>query len=271
MTGSLVVPAMGTSGCGQVRRDGSGDPAAGGALGGALTAQTGRWAEAAGEGAGRAEPRAGRRVRRQVTGRPGGPLGASVAADARRGQAAIVRLRALRRPRPENRRTHRRRNEARCKAPASHAPAGNRQRHGPAGTVALGESRRDRPRAGPADRSSPSVTAGGAPHDPGTGHQPRGGGGGRPPLVDGRPARDHAPARRPGLLVPRRRRLDDPRHDRHRADPRARDPAGLDRRLDLPRPARPPAGDRPRRAGPQAAPLPRGVPRAPRRRRSSTG
>ena len=44
------------------------------------------------------------------------------------------------------------------------------------------------------------------------------------------------------------------------------DPAGLDRRLDLPRPARPPPGDRPRRPGPQAVPLPRALARASRRR-----
>jgi hypothetical protein len=37
-------------------------------------------------------------------------------------------------------------------------------------------------------------------------------------------------------------------------------PAGLARCLDLPLPERPPAGDRARRAGPQAVPLPRPLP-----------
>ena len=41
-----------------------------------------------------------------------------------------------------------------------------------------------------------------------------------------------------------------------RPDPGARDPAGLDRRLDLPARRRPPPGHRPRRPGPQAVPLP---------------
>ena len=44
------------------------------------------------------------------------------------------------------------------------------------------------------------------------------------------------------------------------ADPLDRDPARLDRRLDLPLAERPPAGDRPRRTRAQAASLPPGVP-----------
>ena len=51
-------------------------------------------------------------------------------------------------------------------------------------------------------------------------------------------------------------------HDDHRrgdagADPRAGDPARLEGGLDLPRPGRPHPGDRLRRSGPQAVPLPR--------------
>jgi DNA topoisomerase-1 len=63
-----------------------------------------------------------------------------VAADARRGQTLIVPEGALRRLRHENRRTHRRRIEPRCKARASHARRENRQRDGPAGTVGLAEA-----------------------------------------------------------------------------------------------------------------------------------
>ena len=53
--------------------------------------------------------------------------------------------------------------------------------------------------------------------------------------------------------------------EERRADRRARDSAGLDGRLDLREPARTPAGDRPRRARPQAVPLPPGVARRARR------
>ena len=47
--------------------------------------------------------------------------------------------------------------------------------------------------------------------------------------------------------------------------PVAGHPAGLDRRVDLPRPGRPPPGHRPRRARPQAVPLSPALARAPRR------
>ena len=49
----------------------------------------------------------------------------------------------------------------------------------------------------------------------------------------------------------------------------ARDPAGVDRRVDLPRSRRPHPGHRARRARPQAVPLPPGVPRRARPARSS--
>ena len=59
------------------------------------------------------------------------------------------------------------------------------------------------------------------------------------------------------------RAVEGPRHAR--AHPLARDPAGLDGRLDLPARERPPAGDRARRARAQAVPLPPALARRPRR------
>ena len=95
----------------------------------------------------------------------------------------------------------------------------------------------------------------------------------RPALRHRRPAGHHAAGARGGVRVPRRPTASAIRDARRACAriTRARDPAGLDRRLDLPEPERPPAGHRPRRARPQAVPLPRrrGARRA--TRRSSTG
>ena len=76
---------------------------------------------------------------------------------------------------------------------------------------------------------------------------------------------------RPGLRLRRRRRR--PRSTSRRCCARIAelgDPAGLGGRVDLPVPARPPAGDGHRRRRAQAVPLPRRLARAARRRRSST-
>ena len=73
-----------------------------------------------------------------------------------------------------------------------------------------------------------------------------------------------------GLHVPRRRRRAGHRARGPRADRRARHPAGVEGRLDLPGRARPPAGDGDRRRGPQAVPLPPAVAHAARLPRSST-
>ena len=82
---------------------------------------------------------------------------------------------------------------------------------------------------------------------------------GRAALRERRAPGHHAAALRQGLLLPRRRRRDHPRSGDPRPHPGAGDPAGLDRRVDLPVPERPHPGDRPRRPGPQAVPLPRGA------------
>ena len=77
--------------------------------------------------------------------------------------------------------------------------------------------------------------------------------------------RAHAPAPGSRLRLLRQRRAD--RRARGAAPhPRARHPAGLEGRLDLPVPQRPPAGDGHRRRRPQAVPLPRRLAHAPRRR-----
>ena len=78
--------------------------------------------------------------------------------------------------------------------------------------------------------------------------------------------RDHPPARGPRLRLLRRRRRAGRRARGARAHPRARHPAGLEGRLDLPVPERPPAGDGHRRRRPQAVPLPRRLAHPPRRR-----
>ena len=69
-----------------------------------------------------------------------------------------------------------------------------------------------------------------------------------------------------GLHLPRRRRRAGHRARGPRADRRARHPAGLEGRLDLPGRARAPAGDRDRRRRPQAVPLPPAVAHAARLR-----
>ena len=69
--------------------------------------------------------------------------------------------------------------------------------------------------------------------------------------------RDLAPGPRPRLRVPRRRGPPDHRSGGPGADPRAGHPARLEGRVDLPGPARAPAGDGHRRRRPQAVPLPR--------------
>ena len=51
-----------------------------------------------------------------------------------------------------------------------------------------------------------------------------------------------------------------PRCGDARSHPGTGNPSGLDRGLDLPRPGRPPPGDRPRRPRPPPVPLPRSVP-----------
>ena len=93
----------------------------------------------------------------------------------------------------------------------------------------------------------------------------------RPPLRERRVAGHHAPSRRPDVRLRRREGAGRSRPRDARPHPKPRDPAGLDGRLDLPGPARPPPGDRPRRAGPQAVPLSPAVARASATRRSSTG
>ncbi len=77
----------------------------------------------------------------------------------------------------------------------------------------------------------------------------------------------HPPqAARPRLLLPRGGRRADHRRGDPGADPRPGDPARMDGRLDLYRPARPHPGDGDRRRRPQAVPLPRRLARAPRSR-----
>ena len=78
--------------------------------------------------------------------------------------------------------------------------------------------------------------------------------------------RDPPPALRPGLRLLRRRRRPDRRSGGAAAHRRARDPARLGRRVDLPLSARAPAGDRHRRRRAQAVPLPRRLARAARHR-----
>ena len=72
--------------------------------------------------------------------------------------------------------------------------------------------------------------------------------GGRPPLRHRRRPGRHPPPRRQAVPLPRHRRQPDHRRGTHRVVRRARDPAGLDRRLDLPRSSavtsRPPAATR---------------------------
>src|SRR3954469_1677555 len=77
-------------------------------------------------------------------------------------------------------------------------------------------------------------------------------------------AGDQPETARPRLRVPRCRRRPRGVAGGARPDPRARDPAGVDRRLDLRGPERAPAGDRHRRRGTEAVPLPRAVARAAR-------
>ena len=83
--------------------------------------------------------------------------------------------------------------------------------------------------------------------------------------VTGRKPGYHAPSHRRFLQLPRYGGEGDPRRGDARPHPLAGDPAGVDRRLDLPRRRRPPPGGRARRARPQAVPLPPALARGARR------
>ena len=148
---------------------------------------------------------------RQVTSRPGRPQGASVAADARRGLAVIVRLRALRtRPGP---RTHRRRRGTlqRRREPC---PRGNRQRHGrlaPSPSASPVATGRCRPRP-PRDRHAPWSARCPTPTEPRGGRaRPASAG-----STDAKPGITRR-RRRPRVHVPRPRRPTDPRRGPSRA------------------------------------------------------
>ena len=168
---------------------------------------------------------------------------------------------------PDLRRPGRAEQGARRHAAGTLQRRGRRRRHerdGPYATVAiatrLDAAWRTRRRATGRCRSDPHAGA--------RGGRPRRG----PPLLHRRPARHHPPPGGRGFAYRDPDGTLDPRPPTRSRRIRAlADPAGLDRRLDLPGPERPPPGDRPRRAGPQAVPLPPALPRRRARRRSSTG
>jgi hypothetical protein len=93
----------------------------------------------------------------------------------------------------------------------------------------------------------------------------RGGARGSPSLRQRRPARLPPPAGGSRLQLSRCRWAGDPRPRDAGTHQGAGDPAGLDRRLDLPFADRPPPGHRTGRPRPQAIPLSRPLPQGPRR------